>query len=126
MPEAFKSDFSEKQAAFAEFIAQHGRSYASLDHAEERFQVFSQNYDNIKAHNAKGTFEKGVNAYADLTSIELEQMLHQPNRLRVPRREKKLTSSPLINLEKEDDSFDFLPDEVSWKDKKVYQNRNID
>jgi len=38
---ALRSDNNEKQAAFAEFIAIHGRSYASKDHAENKFAVFS-------------------------------------------------------------------------------------
>jgi hypothetical protein len=38
---------SEKHTAFAEFIAQYGRSYASKDTVEERFNIFSMNYDKI-------------------------------------------------------------------------------
>ena len=41
------SSLSEKHTAFAEFIAQYGRSYASKDTAEQRFNVFSANYDKI-------------------------------------------------------------------------------
>jgi hypothetical protein len=38
-------DASEKHKAFAQFIAQYGRSYASKDTAEERFNIFSANLD---------------------------------------------------------------------------------
>lgn len=39
------SEASEKHKAFAHFIAQYGRSYASKDTAEERFSIFSANFD---------------------------------------------------------------------------------
>ena len=38
---------SEKQAAFAQYIAEYGRSYASKDTVNERFNIFSQNFDKI-------------------------------------------------------------------------------
>ena len=34
-------NFQEKQIAFADFLATHGRSYASLDEHSSRFDVFS-------------------------------------------------------------------------------------
>jgi hypothetical protein len=111
VPDAFKSDLVEKQAAFAEFIAKHGRSYASKDHAEERFSIFSQNFDAIKAHNALGTFEKGVNAYADLTSAELESMLHRAA-LNAP--QKRLQQAAIMNLNEDASVTGNLPEEVNW------------
>ena len=36
-----QSSISEKQAAFAQYIAEYGRSYASKDTIDERFNIFS-------------------------------------------------------------------------------------
>ena len=82
--EAMRSHTNEKQAAFAEFIARFGRSYASKEHAETRFEIFSENYDAIQAHNEKGTYQKGINAFADVSRAEMEERLHSKN-LRVPK-----------------------------------------
>ena len=77
----------EKQAAFAQYIAEYGRSYASKDSIEERFNTFSQNYDNIKAHNANETrtYTMGLNEFADMTVEELNSRYHSA-KLRAPKR----------------------------------------
>ena len=68
-------DLQSKQAAFAQFIAEYGRSYASKETAEQRFKIFSQNYDKIMTHNAdpSKTYEMGLNDFADMTVDELKQ-----------------------------------------------------
>ena len=43
--------YSEKQQAFMSFLATYGRSYASKDDVNHRFDTFSANYDKIKEHN---------------------------------------------------------------------------
>ena len=45
MEHSLASEASEKHKAFAQFIAQYGRSYASKDTVEERFNIFSANFD---------------------------------------------------------------------------------
>lgn len=123
---SFRSDLNEKQAAFAEFIARHGRSYASKDHAESRFEIFSENYDAIKAHNEKGTYEKGINDFADLTRKEMEERM-QGHKLRVPKIDPALKSQhSLKQAALQEESFTVLPDYVSWYDQKKYVNRDID
>ena len=56
-----------------QYIAEYGRSYASKDTVEDRFNIFSANYDIIKAHNANEnrTYEMGLNDFADMTHEEL-------------------------------------------------------
>ena len=60
-----QSDF----LAFVDFNARFGKSYASAETHNERFQVFKDNLRMIEAHNAKSDlgFKMGVNAYTDLT-----------------------------------------------------------
>ena len=41
----------EKRTAFAQFVAIHGRSYAARSEIDHRYNIFSQNYDSIHAHN---------------------------------------------------------------------------
>ena len=54
---------NEKHAAFTEFLAIYGRSYASKSEINDRFGVFSANFDEIKAHNSRpeSGFEMGIN-----------------------------------------------------------------
>ena len=88
IPTAFISDLSERQAAFAQFIAEHGRSYTSKDHADDRFDVFSQNYERIKAHNSNPNsgYQMGINQFADMTREELhEHLMSGQNKLKVPK-----------------------------------------
>jgi len=53
----------EKRAAFAEYLATYGRSYASKSEIDSRFDIFSQNYDHIMQHNANPDrgYEKAIN-----------------------------------------------------------------
>jgi Cathepsin propeptide inhibitor domain (I29) len=44
----------EKQQAFMQFLARYGKTYASKNDMGNRFQVFSENFDRIKAHNQQG------------------------------------------------------------------------
>lgn len=38
---------SETRIAYMNFIAQHGKSYASLGHMENRYEVFKANYIDV-------------------------------------------------------------------------------
>jgi len=83
---------SEKQAAFAQYIAEYGRSYASKDTVEERFNIFSANFDKIMAHNSNEnrTFSMGLNEFADMTLEELENR-YLSAKLRAPKHTKSAT-----------------------------------
>jgi hypothetical protein len=53
---------SEERQKFIEFVAKYGKSYASIDHHEERFQTFSENLRFINKHNSKNLgFRMGIN-----------------------------------------------------------------
>ena len=71
----------EKHLAFADFIARYGRSYASKTEVDTRFEIFANNFDDIKAHNeqfeaGKTLFQKGVNKFSDLTKDEFNARYH--------------------------------------------------
>jgi len=62
-------------------MARYGRSYASKTEVDTRFEIFANNYDDIKAHNEQfeaGTtlFQKGVNKFSDLTKDEFNARYH--------------------------------------------------
>ena len=48
-----ETELHEKMAAFTEFIAMYGRSYAAKEEHESRFSIFSENLDSIRDHNAR-------------------------------------------------------------------------
>ena len=71
----------EKQIAFADFIARHGRSYASRTELDTRFEIFAKNYDEMQAHNEQfmaghTLYEKGINKFSDLTKDEFDSRYH--------------------------------------------------
>lgn len=60
---------------YMNFINEHGRSYASKDHFDTRFQIFSDNLSAIEDHNSsEAPFALGVNEFSDLTQEEFLQM----------------------------------------------------
>ena len=105
---------SEKHTAFAEFIAQYGRSYASKDTVEERFNIFSMNYDKIQTHNANTnkTFEMGLNEFADMTVEELNSR-YLSAKLRAPKRQEKA----IPRLRQAHQLQADLPSTVNWNAK---------
>lgn len=58
--------------AYMEFIAVYGRSYASRDEIDQRYDVFEQNYLEIIEHNSipNVPFEMEVNQFADVSEAE--------------------------------------------------------
>ena len=58
--------YMDEYSAFSEFIGRYGRSYASKDEHMGRFDVFTTNYRDVKAHNERFAageleWEKAVN-----------------------------------------------------------------
>ncbi len=104
----------EKHAAFAQFIAQYGRSYASKDTVEERFNIFSLNYDKIKSHNtnATKTFEMGLNEFADMTVEELNSRYFSA-KLKAPKRQQ--SAQPRLRQAKQLNND--IPKEIDWNAK---------
>ena len=54
---------------FIQFSARYGRSYASILHHNQSFDVFQENLRLIEKHNSKEEvdFKMGINPYSDLT-----------------------------------------------------------
>jgi len=63
----------EVMNAYIQFISEYGRSYASKQHATDKFKVFKRNYETIKEHNKHESvmpFVMKVNQFADMTAEE--------------------------------------------------------
>ncbi len=56
-------EFDDKRAAFADFLATYGRSYASKSEIDIRYSIFSKNYEHIQNHNSSPNrgYEKVLN-----------------------------------------------------------------
>lgn len=62
--------------AFQTFITKHNKNYLTKEEYNARLQIFKNNLDLIKNHNAeKEGFELGVNKFADISQEEYEKML---------------------------------------------------
>lgn len=62
----------EKQIAFMQFLAKYGKTYASKSDMGSRFEIFSANFDKIKAHNSQeDAYKMGVNQFSDMTFQEM-------------------------------------------------------
>lgn len=116
---------SEKLQAFGEYIAKHGKSFMSKEEHLERFEIFSDNLDKIEAHNARSDrgYEKGLNAFSDLSQEELVARLHTKG-LRAPHNAGRLGQNH--KLRQGDGQPLDLPEEISWYKAGKYSNRNID
>ena len=80
-PHSTSTNLYEKHLAFADFIARHGRSYASKTELETRFEIFASNYDAMQAHNEQfmagnTLYQRGINKFADLTKEEFDNRYH--------------------------------------------------
>lgn len=63
---------SQFQYLFTEFIAEHGKQYAS-ESFFERYNIFKQNVQHINTVNAEGhSYTLGINQFADLTPSEFQ------------------------------------------------------
>jgi C1A family cysteine protease len=64
----FSNSNIEIEQAFIQYIAKYGKSYASKDEIPERFQIFSENYKLVQAHNANpnALFKMELNRFADM------------------------------------------------------------
>jgi len=57
-----------------QFLSKYGRSYASKEDVNHRFDTFSANYDKINEHNAQSEHLKmAINQFSDLTEEEFAQ-----------------------------------------------------
>jgi len=97
--------------AFKAFITRHGRRYASKADEEQRFAIFKESFDFVRAENAKERpYRLAINEFADQTQEEFEAMhlgLRQP--------QLQWTGLPLLGTDRF--SGDELPPAVDWTKK---------
>jgi hypothetical protein len=104
----------ETRRVYAEWMAQHGRTYNALGEEDRRFQVFRDNLRYIDQHNTAAdaglhSFRLGLNRFADITNEE-----YRARYLGVrskPERQRKLSARYQA-----DDSEE-LPESFDWREK---------
>ncbi len=106
---------AETEAAFMQFLASYGKTYASKSHLSSRYKTFVANFNAIKEHNAKKLdYEMGVNQFSDLTVDEFSQ-IYLKDGLAMPTEEERtrqLTSRPSLQASKKAG----LPEKVDWRE----------
>ena len=65
-------EYEEEYSAFSEFIGKFGRSYATFDEHNGKFETFRVNYRDVKEHNLRYdagevTWTKAINQFADMS-----------------------------------------------------------
>ena len=95
-----------------QFVAKFGKTYATKNDVNSKYEVFVQNYRQMMEHNEKSTtYQMGINKFSDLTIEEFSNLYHK-NGVAVPlnRREKKMKlQTPMIDDDKE------APSSVDWR-----------
>ena len=63
-------------SAFARYLAEHSKSYATKEEYEKRRELFAQNLRFVTEHNSQNsaTYRVGLNKFSDLTKEEFESM----------------------------------------------------
>ena len=87
-------EYEEEYSAFSEFIGKFGRSYATFDEHNGKFETFRVNYRDVKEHNLRFdagevTWTKAINQFADMSKEEfskryLSAELNKPEVLNKP------------------------------------------
>jgi len=105
---SFNANTSEFKLLWDTWKQVHNKSYTLVEEAE-RFAIFTENYLNAVAHNAKSTtYKKGLNQFSDLTGLEFKQIYasgYKGNKVRAPK------------YDKVDYSILNLPTSVDWRTK---------
>uniref|UniRef100_A0ACD5UGH7 Uncharacterized protein n=1 Tax=Avena sativa TaxID=4498 RepID=A0ACD5UGH7_AVESA len=100
----------ETRRMYAEWMAQHGRTYNAVGEEEHRYAVFRDNLRYIDQHNAGvHSFRLGLNRFADLTNEEYRSTYIRARSK--PARERKLSARYQADEDEE------LPESVDWRDK---------
>lgn len=110
---AVASGLADTHMAFQEFLVKFGRSYASKNEIDQRFDIFTENFETINNHNSKSdaTFKMEVNQFADLSIEEFNERYLSSKIVKgkkeAPQLIKSVSSRPLLNST-------VLPEEVDW------------
>ena len=93
-------------------MAKFGKTYATKSDVNSKYEVFVQNFRQVKEHNEKSaTYQMGINKFSDLTIEEFSNLYHK-NGLAVPmnRSEKKMKlQTPMVDDGKE------APESADWR-----------
>lgn len=99
-----------------QFLAQYGKTYATKNHMNSKFQIFSKNYKAIKEHNSQGhDYEMGVNQYTDLTIEEFTELYHKEG-LAMPTPEQRKNKRIHLRAIAKDNGKNDAPDFVDWRE----------
>jgi hypothetical protein len=73
---AFLAEMSEEEIEFMRFMSKFGRNTSDRKEYLTRLQIFAENYNKNKAHNASGAgYTLGINQFSDFTHEEYRQVL---------------------------------------------------
>ena len=74
LDETKRSGEEKIRLEYFKFVATYGKSYASMEHMDERYEAFKQNYVKIFEHNESvdedgrpAPFRMGINRFSDMT-----------------------------------------------------------
>ena len=112
----------EIKTAYFSFVAKYGKSYATLDHMQERYDAFKVNYLNIQAHNAQDPpFTLGVNEFSDMTEEEfvkarLSSPIRPPQTISQERQARRLETKKALKsrIPLGPDGLPIIEDEAQW------------
>jgi C1A family cysteine protease len=97
---------SDNDLMFEQFIAEHGRNFASQSEYNMRREIFNKNLKTVTDHNAKGmTSTMGVNQFSDWTDEEYGKLLGLKNS------QGQNSNLPLLNVEATNGDKD-----IDWRD----------
>lgn len=103
--------------SFEEFIAKHGKVYATLEERSHRLETFARNLLFIQLHNSQNfTYSLASNAFADLTFDEFRNRHFTGYRSRRTGlqgvNQENISNRELLNVDP-----DSLPETFDWRDK---------
>jgi hypothetical protein len=98
-----------------EFLAKHGKTYATKSHLSTRYDIFAQNYRAIQEHNRNNAhYQMEVNKFADLSPEEFGELyLSAGVALPTPDRRASHHRRPRLGLALDDATQP--PETVDWR-----------
>ena len=124
--EAFNLSEEQIKRAYFSFISKYGKSYATIDHMQERYDAFKENYEMIEKHNSYIDPENGiphpftmtVNKFTDITQQEFvdERLSSSGIKRSTKSKIKQKLKAPLLKSNEEEalDEEEPLPDYKNW------------
>lgn len=103
-----QTEISEAEREFINFVSEYHRTYGTKEEYNYRLGVFTENYNQIKAHEAENghTYCLGVTSLVDLNDYEYKQLLGY----KLKSRQSSRNETPIIGTES-------TPASVDWREK---------